>query len=93
MVLVWVFNQNVIRTAFTPFKRQPPLLVNPDVPRAVVLFQLIARRHTHESNGGGIVQLGELTHRHILDVCEACALARGEQHLGISVSERLNCHN
>ena len=45
---VWVFNHNVKWTARSPFESQSPLPVDPNVPCAVVLLEVVALRCPHE---------------------------------------------
>ena len=41
---MWIFDHNIEWAAVSPFERQSPLVVDPNVPRTPVLFEIIASK-------------------------------------------------
>ena len=73
-----VLDQNVARPVRSPFECQPPLIVDPDMPSAVIFLQVIAGRCLREVHRGCRVQLGQFSFGDALDVDKATALAGRE---------------
>ena len=89
---MWIFDHNIEWAARPPFERQSPLVVDPNVPRTPVLFEIIARWRSHEPQRRRCIELGQLSLGNLLDVGKAGAATGGKQFLGVWTRKGLNGH-
>jgi hypothetical protein len=89
---MWIFDHDIEWAARPPFERQSPLVVDPNVPRTPILFEIIAGWRSHEPQRRRCIELGQLSLGHLLDVGKAGASTGGEQLLGVWTRKGLNGH-
>jgi hypothetical protein len=78
---MWIFDHNIEWAARPPFERQSPLVVDPNVPRTPVLFEINARWRSHEPQRRRCIELGQRSLGNLLDVGKAGAATGGKQFL------------
>jgi hypothetical protein len=90
---MWIFDHNIEWAARPPFERQSPWVVDPNVPSPFVLFEVIARWRSHETQQRRCIELSQLSLGNLLDVGKAGAATGGEQLLGVRTSKGSNGHD